>query len=82
MNALLTTVSRNGVTCVAGCYTTGERYCDQTNRHFGINCDDITKVIVSVSPAVQNDFTTWSCNSQGNADSQALEQFGMYVYAA
>ena len=77
MDAFLTAVSRNGVRCVSACYTTGEAYCDLSDRQFDINCDDPTNVIVSVSPAVENDFTTWSCNSQGDTDTKDLEKFGM-----
>ena len=80
VEVFVTTISRNGVTCVAGCYAIDGSHCDQSNRQFDINCDTPTNVIVTVSPAVENDFTTWSCSFQGKADTGELEHYGMPQY--
>ena len=70
-----TTVSRVADTCVLGCSPFDTSLCDQTDRTFDINCEG-NKVIVSVNPAVENDFTTWACGVfNGGSDSEQLQKF-------
>ena len=71
-----TRVNRDADTCVLGCSPFDTSLCDQTGRTFDIKYEG-NKVIVSVSPAVENDFTTWTCGVfNGGSDSEQLQKFG------
>ena len=71
-----TLIARDADTCVFGCLPFDTSLCNQTGRTFDINCEG-DRLIVSVSPAVENDFTTWTCSAFNvGSDSEQLQKFG------
>ena len=71
-----TSISRDEDVCVFRCSPFDTSLCDQTGRTFDIHCEG-DRVTVSVSPAVENDFTTWTCSVfSAGQDSEQLQKFG------
>ena len=74
-NPYTTILSRNNKRCVSVCATLSDSECDQLGRTFDTNCKG-QDVIVNVSPAMEDDFTTWTCSDSIGEDDGMLQRFG------
>ena len=74
-NPYTTILSRNNKPCAVTCITLSDAKCDQLGRTFDTNCKG-QDVIVNVSPAMEDDFTTWTCSDSGGEDGGMLQRFG------
>ena len=74
-NPYAVTLSRNNTKCVSECTPISDSKCDWSNRTPETYCEE-NKVIVYVSPAMEDDFTTWTCSDSGGEGDEILQRFG------
>ena len=78
-NGVSDAIIRRGSQSCAECSGTYPGVCDEAGRTFNTKCEG-NQLTINMDPAVDNDFTTWTCSIFEVGDStESLQQYGMFI---